>query len=163
MGFGQRLHKNFDPRANILAQQAEKLFAAMDRKDPLLDVARKLAQIALSDPNIIERKLYPNVDFYRGIIPRALDIPTDMFTVLFTIGRMPGWITHRWKKTRYRAAGFHAPARFILAIYYRITCPWSSVEKGCQRSGRHIVRLISEALGILSGSPARQSRYWVVA
>jgi citrate synthase len=100
MGFGHRVYKNFDPRANILAEQADKLFAAMDRQDPLLDIARKLEQIALEDPYFVERKLYPNVDFYSGIILRALGIPTDMFTVMFAIGRMPGWIAHWWEQNQ---------------------------------------------------------------
>jgi citrate synthase len=100
MGFGHRVYKNFDPRANILAEQAEKLLAAMDRQDPLLDIARKLEQIALEDPYFVERKLYPNVDFYSGIILRALGIPTDMFTVMFAIGRMPGWIAHWWEQNQ---------------------------------------------------------------
>jgi citrate synthase len=103
MGFGHRVYKNFDPRANILAEQAEKLFASMDRQDPLLDIARKLEQIALEDPYFVTRNLYPNVDFYSGIILRALGIPTDMFTVMFAIGRMPGWIAHWWEQ--YQAPG----------------------------------------------------------
>jgi len=100
MGFGHRVYKNFDPRANILAEQAEKLFASMKIQDPLLDVARKLEQIALEDPYFVERNLYPNVDFYSGIILRALGIPTKMFTVMFAIGRMPGWIAHWWEQNQ---------------------------------------------------------------
>ena len=98
MGFGHRVYKNFDPRANILAEQADRLFASMDRQDPLLDIARKLEQIALEDPYFVARNLYPNVDFYSGIILRAMGIPTDMFTVMFAIGRMPGWIAHWWEQ-----------------------------------------------------------------
>jgi citrate synthase len=100
MGFGHRVYKNFDPRANILAEQAEKLFSAMDRQDPLLDIARRLEQIALEDSYFVKRNLYPNVDFYSGIILRALGIPTDMFTVMFAIGRMPGWIAHWWEQNQ---------------------------------------------------------------
>lgn len=100
MGFGHRVYKSFDPRANILADQAEKLFASTNRKDPLLDIARKLEQIALEDPYFKERNLYPNVDFYSGIILRALGIPTNMFTVMFAIGRMPGWIAHWWEQNQ---------------------------------------------------------------
>ncbi len=98
MGFGHRVYKNFDPRARILAQQAEVLLNFLGKKDPLLDIARKLEQIALEDPYFVERKLYPNVDFYSGIILRALGIPTNMFTVMFAIGRLPGWIAHWWEQ-----------------------------------------------------------------
>ncbi len=98
MGFGHRVYKNFDPRARILSEQAQALLRDMNRNDPLLDIARKLEEIALEDPYFIERKLYPNVDFYSGIILRALGIPTDMFTVMFAIGRLPGWIAHWWEQ-----------------------------------------------------------------
>jgi len=94
MGFGHRVYKNFDPRAQLLRRVAEKLFGTLGTRDPLLDIARKLEEIALSDPYFIERNLYPNVDFYSGIILRAIGIPTNMFTVIFAIGRMPGWIAH---------------------------------------------------------------------
>jgi citrate synthase len=77
---------------------AERLLANLGREDPLLDIARKLEEIALSDPYFIERKLYPNVDFYSGIILRAIGIPTNMFTVIFAIGRLPGWIAHWWEQ-----------------------------------------------------------------
>ncbi len=100
MGFGHRVYKNFDPRARILAEVAEKLFAHLGRKDPLLDIARRLEQIALEDPYFVERKLYPNVDFYSGIILRAIGIPTNMFTVIFAIGRLPGWIAHWWEQRK---------------------------------------------------------------
>jgi len=94
MGFGHRVYKNFDPRAKILGEVAEGLLAKLGRHDPLLDIARRLEEIALSDPYFVERKLYPNVDFYSGIIMRAIGIPIEMFTVIFAIGRMPGWIAH---------------------------------------------------------------------
>ena len=97
MGFGHRVYKNFDPRARILGDVAEKVFSQMGRKDPLLDIARKLEEIALEDPYFVERKLYPNVDFYSGIIMRAIGIPTSMFTVMFAMGRLPGWIAH-WRE-----------------------------------------------------------------
>jgi len=97
MGFGHRVYKNFDPRAKILQDVADKLLAHLGINDPLLEVARKLEEIALNDPYFIERKLYPNVDFYSGIILRALGIPVSMFTVIFAIGRMPGWIAH-WRE-----------------------------------------------------------------
>lgn len=94
MGFGHRVYKNFDPRATVLQRMAERLFRKMDEDDPLLNIARKLEEIALSDSYFIERNLYPNVDFYSGIILRAIGIPVNMFTVVFAIGRMPGWIAH---------------------------------------------------------------------
>jgi citrate synthase len=96
-GFGHRVYKNFDPRAVILKRAADRVLGQLGVKDPLLDVARKLEELALSDPYFVERKLYPNVDFYSGIIMRAMGIPTNMFTVIFAIGRMPGWIAH-WKE-----------------------------------------------------------------
>lgn len=97
MGFGHRVYKNFDPRAQMLQRVAEKLLAHLKIKDPLLDIGKRLEEIALSDPYFVERKLYPNVDFYSGIILRALGIPTNMFTVIFAMGRMPGWIAH-WRE-----------------------------------------------------------------
>jgi citrate synthase len=93
MGFGHRVYKNYDPRALILKQACYDVLGQLGAKDPLLDIALELEQIALSDNYFIERKLYPNVDFYSGIIYKALGIPVDMFTVFFAIGRMPGWIS----------------------------------------------------------------------
>ncbi len=93
MGFGHRVFKNFDPRARILKQAADDVLDALGVDDPLLDLARELEEVALSDDYFVERKLYPNVDFYSGIIYRAIGFPTDMFTVLFAIGRLPGWIS----------------------------------------------------------------------
>jgi citrate synthase len=97
MGFGHRVYKNFDPRAKIIKASADKVLAKLGLKDPLLDVAKGLEEAALKDSYFVERKLYPNVDFYSGIIYRALGFPTNMFTVLFAIGRLPGWIAH-WKE-----------------------------------------------------------------
>ncbi len=97
MGFGHRVYKNFDPRARILKEAADKVLGRLGVHDPLLDVARRLEERALKDPYFVERKLYPNVDFYSGILMRAMGIPTNMFTVIFAIGRMPGWIAH-WKE-----------------------------------------------------------------
>jgi citrate synthase len=99
MGFGHRVYKNFDPRATLLKDEAGHVLDALGIDDPLLDIARNLEEVALSDEFFIERKLYPNVDFYSGIIYRAMGIPTNMFTVMFAIGRMPGWIAH-WKEMR---------------------------------------------------------------
>jgi citrate synthase len=94
MGFGHRVYKNFDPRAMVLQRIAERLFKRLKTDDPLLNIARKLEEIALSDSYFVERHLYPNVDFYSGIILRAIGIPVNMFTVIFAIGRLPGWIAH---------------------------------------------------------------------
>jgi citrate synthase len=97
MGFGHRVYKNFDPRAKIIKATADKVLGKLGIKDPLLDIAKELEEAALKDSYFVERKLYPNVDFYSGIIYRALGFPTSMFTVLFAIGRLPGWIAH-WKE-----------------------------------------------------------------
>ena len=94
MGFGHRVYRNHDPRARIIKKACDTLLAALNIKDPLLDIAHRMEEAALSDPYFIERRLYPNVDFYSGIIMRALHIPTEMFTVIFAIGRMPGWIAN---------------------------------------------------------------------
>ncbi|HOO08888.1 MAG TPA: citrate synthase [Cyclobacteriaceae bacterium] len=99
MGFGHRVYKNFDPRAKIIKKAADDVLGKLGIKDPILDVARNLEDIALRDQYFIERKLYPNVDFYSGIIYRALGIPVEMFTVMFAIGRLPGWIA-QWKEMR---------------------------------------------------------------
>jgi citrate synthase len=97
MGFGHRVYKNYDPRAKIIKAAADRVMNKMKQPDPLLDIAKTLEEAALSDSYFIERKLYPNVDFYSGIIYRALGIPTNMFTVMFAIGRTPGWIAH-WRE-----------------------------------------------------------------
>ena len=97
MGFGHRVYKNFDPRAKIIKAAADKVLAKLGKKDPLLDIAKALEEAALKDTYFVERKLYPNVDFYSGIIYRAMGFPTNMFTVLFALGRLPGWVAH-WKE-----------------------------------------------------------------
>ena len=99
MGFGHRVYKNFDPRATILKGYCDKILDLLGAPDPLLDIAKQLEEAALTDEYFIERNLYPNVDFYSGIIYKALGFPTDMFTVLFSIGRLPGWIAH-WLEMR---------------------------------------------------------------
>jgi citrate synthase len=99
MGFGHRVYKNFDPRAKIIKKAADDVLDKLGVNDPVLEIAKKLEEIALKDPYFVERKLYPNVDFYSGIIYRALGLPVDMFTVLFAIGRLPGWIA-QWKEMR---------------------------------------------------------------
>ena len=99
MGFGHRVYKNFDPRAKIIKVAADEVLKELGVNDPILDIAKALEQEALKDPYFVERKLYPNVDFYSGIIYRALGIPTEMFTVMFAMGRLPGWIA-QWKEMR---------------------------------------------------------------
>jgi citrate synthase len=99
MGFGHRVYKNYDPRARLLKKAADNVLAELGVNDPLLDIARELERVALEDEFFIERNLYPNVDFYSGIIYRAMGIPTEMFTVMFALGRLPGWIAH-WKEMR---------------------------------------------------------------
>ncbi|WP_203566710.1 citrate synthase [Aestuariimicrobium ganziense] len=103
MGFGHRVYRNFDPRAKILKEAADDLLNKVKVTDPLLDIAREVEAAALADDYFVERKLYPNVDFYSGIILRAIGIPLDMFTVMFAIGRTPGWIAH-WKEVHDNAA-----------------------------------------------------------
>ncbi|WP_162418570.1 citrate synthase [Cyclobacterium roseum] len=99
MGFGHRVYKNFDPRAKIIKKAADDVLDKLGIDDAVLDIAKELENAALNDPYFVERKLYPNVDFYSGIIYRALGIPTDMFTVMFALGRLPGWIA-QWKEMR---------------------------------------------------------------
>ncbi len=99
MGFGHRVYKNFDPRAKIIKKAADEVLEALGVDDPILDIAKGLEKAALEDDYFVERKLYPNVDFYSGIIYRAMGIPTDMFTVMFAVGRLPGWIA-QWREMR---------------------------------------------------------------
>jgi citrate synthase len=94
MGFGHRVYKNYDPRAKLIKATCDKLLAKISRHDPIFDIAQQLEEVALADEYFIERKLYPNVDFYSGVIYRAMGIPVQMFTVMFAIGRLPGWIAH---------------------------------------------------------------------
>lgn len=99
MGFGHRVYKNFDPRAKIIKKSADSVLNKLGISDPVLDIAKSLEEVALQDPYFVEKKLYPNVDFYSGIIYRAIGIPTQMFTVMFALGRLPGWIA-QWKEMR---------------------------------------------------------------
>jgi citrate synthase len=103
-GFGHAVYKNFDPRVKLLRGAVSDLLDALDKKDPLLDIAAELQEVARSDEYFIERHLYPNVDFYSGLLLRTIGIPLNMFTVMFAIGRMPGWIA-QW------AEGWRAKAR----------------------------------------------------
>ena len=97
MGFGHRVYKNFDPRAKIIKKYSDQLLEKLDLDDPLFEIAQRLEKVALEDEYFVKRKLYPNVDFYSGVIYRAMGIPVQMFTVMFAIGRLPGWIAH-WKE-----------------------------------------------------------------
>jgi citrate synthase len=99
MGFGHRVYKNFDPRAKIIKNAADRVLGELGIEDPILDIAKGLEQEALRDPYFVDRKLYPNVDFYSGIIYRAMGIPVEMFTVMFALGRLPGWIA-QWREMR---------------------------------------------------------------
>jgi citrate synthase len=102
MGFGHRVYKNFDPRATILKKSADQVFKKLHIDDPMLDIAKHLEDVALKDEYFVKRKLYPNVDFYSGIIMKAIGIPIEMFPVMFSIGRLPGWIA-QWKEMRLRS------------------------------------------------------------
>jgi citrate synthase len=114
MGLGHRVYKNYDPRAKIIKDQCHKLLEALKISDPLLDIALRLEQAALHDPYFIERKLYPNVDFYSGIMMRAIGIPLQMFTVIFAIGRMPGWIANYREVSESEAGRIYRPRQIYI-------------------------------------------------
>lgn len=124
MGFGHRVYKNFDPRAKIIKKAADEVLADLGVEDPILDIAKGLAAEALSDPYFVDRKLYPNVDFYSGIIYRAMNIPVDMFTVMFALGRLPGWIA-QWKEMRENKEPIGRPRQIYTGETYR---PFKSVS-----------------------------------
>ena len=125
MGFGHRVYKNFDPRAKIIKKAADEVLATLGVNDPILDIAKRLEEAALVDEYFVSRKLYPNVDFYSGIIYRALGIPTDMFTVLFAIGRLPGWIA-QWKEMRENKEPIGRPRQVYIGQPLR---DFKSIEK----------------------------------
>jgi len=118
MGFGHRVYKNFDPRARIIKKAADEVLSELGMNDPVLDIAKGLEQEALNDPYFIERKLYPNVDFYSGIIYRALGIPTEMFTVMFALGRLPGWIA-QWSEMRKNNEPIGRPRQIYMGHKHR--------------------------------------------
>ncbi|WP_456376343.1 citrate synthase [Lutibacter sp.] len=124
MGFGHRVYKNFDPRARIIKNAADELFEDLNLNDPILDIAKHLEEVALKDEYFAKRKLYPNVDFYSGIIYRALGIPVEMFTVMFAIGRLPGWIA-QWKEMRENAEPIGRPRQLYTGETLR---PFKSFE-----------------------------------
>lgn len=118
MGFGHRVYKNFDPRARIIKKAADEVLGNLGIEDPILDIAKGLEKEALEDEYFVQRKLYPNVDFYSGIIYRALGIPTDMFTVMFALGRLPGWIA-QWREMRLRGEPIGRPRQIYIGENHR--------------------------------------------
>jgi citrate synthase len=125
MGFGHRVYKNFDPRARILKQAADGVLAKLGVDDPLLEIAKQLEEVALADDYFVERKLYPNVDFYSGILYRAMGIPTDMFTVMFALGRLPGWVAHWLEQRNAPGARISRPRQIYSGETRR---PWVSLD-----------------------------------
>ncbi|WP_299102648.1 citrate synthase [uncultured Winogradskyella sp.] len=125
MGFGHRVYKNFDPRAKIIKVAADEVLSDLGVEDPILDIAKGLEKEALEDPYFVDRKLYPNVDFYSGIIYRAMGIPVEMFTVMFALGRLPGWIA-QWKEMRMRKEPIGRPRQLYIGETFR---PFKEIEK----------------------------------
>lgn len=125
MGFGHRVYKNFDPRAKIIKKAADDVLKKLGVNDPVLEIAMKLEEAALKDPYFVERRLYPNVDFYSGIIYRALGIPVDMFTVMFAMGRLPGWIA-QWKEMRENKEPIGRPRQLYTGTPKRDFVPMNS-------------------------------------
>jgi citrate synthase len=125
MGFGHRVYKNFDPRATIIKKAADEVLKDLGVEDPILEIARGLEQEALNDSYFVDRKLYPNVDFYSGIIYRAMGIPVEMFTVMFALGRLPGWIA-QWKEMRLNKEPIGRPRQIYTGENLR---PFKSIEK----------------------------------
>jgi citrate synthase len=126
MGFGHRVYKNFDPRATVIKEACDKVLTKMGINDPVLDLAKQLEEVALSDDYFIERKLYPNVDFYSGIIYRAIGIPVNMFTVMFALGRLPGWIAHWLEQRGTPGARISRPRQIYTGAKAR---PWLPLDK----------------------------------
>jgi citrate synthase len=113
MGFGHRVYKTYDPRASIMKQTADRLLAKIKGNDPLLEIAKRLEDVALHDPYFVDRNLYPNVDFYSGVILRAMGIPVNMFTVIFAMGRMPGWIAN-WREVHDSGSALYRPRQVYM-------------------------------------------------
>jgi citrate synthase len=118
MGFGHRVYKSFDPRAKIIKVAADEVLSDLGVTDPVLDIAKGLEKEALSDNYFVERSLYPNVDFYSGIIYRAMGIPADMFTAMFALGRLPGWIA-QWREMRMRNEPIGRPRQIYTGYNHR--------------------------------------------
>ncbi len=125
MGFGHRVYKNFDPRAKIIKKAADEVLSNLGVEDPILEIAKGLEKEALKDSYFVDRKLYPNVDFYSGIIYRAMGIPTDMFTVMFALGRLPGWIS-QWREMRLNKEPIGRPRQIYIGETLR---PFKSIDK----------------------------------
>jgi citrate synthase len=125
MGFGHRVYKNFDPRARIIKKTADEVLNDLGVVDPVLDIAKKLEQAALEDDYFVSRKLYPNVDFYSGIIYRAMGIPVEMYTVMFALGRLPGWIA-QWREMRKQKEPIGRPRQVYTGEQQR---PFAPIEK----------------------------------
>jgi citrate synthase len=125
MGFGHRVYKNFDPRAKIIKKAADEVLNSLGVEDPILEIAKGLEKEALSDPYFVDRKLYPNVDFYSGIIYRAMGIPVEMFTVMFALGRLPGWIA-QWKEMRLNKEPIGRPRQIYIGETQR---PFVKISK----------------------------------
>ena len=125
MGFGHRVYKNFDPRAKIIKKSADDVLSDLGVEDPIFDIAKGLEKEALEDNYFVKRKLYPNVDFYSGIIYRAMGIPVDMFTVMFALGRLPGWIA-QWREMRLNKEPIGRPRQLYIGETYR---KFNSIEK----------------------------------
>ncbi len=125
MGFGHRVYKNFDPRARIIKKAADDVLESLGLEDEILDIAKQIEEVALRDEYFVERKLYPNVDFYSGIIYRALGFPTEMFTVLFALGRLPGWIA-QWKEMREQKQPISRPRQIYTGANER---PYVPIDK----------------------------------
>tara|TARA_R110000868_G_scaffold100301_2_gene275859 strand:+ start:13379 stop:14665 length:1287 start_codon:yes stop_codon:yes gene_type:complete len=125
MGFGHRVYKNFDPRAKIIKKAADEVLSNLGVEDPILDIAKGLEKEALEDPYFVDRKLYPNVDFYSGIIYRGMGIPTDMFTVMFALGRLPGWIA-QWREMRLNKEPIGRPRQIYVGATVR---PFVDISK----------------------------------
>jgi hypothetical protein len=126
MGFGHRVYKNFDPRAKIIKKAADDILNALGIQDKALDIAMQLERVALEDDYFVERKLYPNVDFYSGIIYRALGIPTEMFTVMFALGRLPGWIS-QWKEMRLKGDPIGRPRQVYQGAQKETISIWQQI------------------------------------
>jgi citrate synthase len=125
MGFGHRVYKNFDPRAKIIKKAADEVLGDLGVEDPILDIAKGLEKEALVDSYFVDRKLYPNVDFYSGIIYRAMGIPVEMFTVMFALGRLPGWIA-QWREMRMKKEPIGRPRQLYVGETYR---PFKSMNE----------------------------------
>ncbi|MFD2551778.1 citrate synthase [Bizionia sediminis] len=125
MGFGHRVYKNFDPRAKIIKKSADDVLGNLGVQDPILDIAKGLEKEALEDAYFVDRKLYPNVDFYSGIIYRAMNIPTDMFTVMFALGRLPGWIA-QWREMRLNKEPIGRPRQIYTGATHR---PFKAIDQ----------------------------------